>query len=51
MHPHLSMAALFVPLYGLARLYIMVEVFAALRSCLIGAYDTVRWTEYIPGWT
>lgn len=51
MHPYLSVAALFVPLYGLARLYIMVEVFAALRSCPIGACDTVRWTEYIPGWT
>ncbi|KAK7556924.1 hypothetical protein IWX49DRAFT_17236 [Phyllosticta citricarpa] len=35
-------------LYGLARLFLIVEAFISLRSLPRGVYDTPRWTEYLP---
>ena len=37
-----------VLLYPAARLYIVVEAFASLRSLPVGAYDTVVWAEMLP---
>lgn len=39
---------LMVLLYPVARLYIVVEAFASLRSLPVGAYDTVVWVEMFP---
>ncbi|KAH0547593.1 hypothetical protein FGG08_000318 [Glutinoglossum americanum] len=34
--------------YSAARLYLVVEVFASLRSLPKGTYDTVEWTKFLP---
>ncbi|KAF2500876.1 hypothetical protein BU16DRAFT_602968 [Lophium mytilinum] len=36
------------PFYVLCRLYLLVEIFACLRSMPPGVYTNVRWTEYLP---
>ena len=37
-----------VVIYTLARIYIAVECFVSLRSLPIGAFDSVRWSKFIP---
>ncbi|KAF2083974.1 hypothetical protein K490DRAFT_3541, partial [Saccharata proteae CBS 121410] len=34
--------------YVLARVLVLAEVFASLRSPQVGTYDDVAWTGYIP---
>ena len=41
----LSIGAL---LYGIARLYLIIEVFISLRYVPVGVYDNVQWSNYIP---
>jgi len=36
------------PLYVLARLYLLAEVFLSLRSLPAGCYDTVDWLRLWP---
>ncbi len=35
-------------LHGLARLYLITEVFLSMRYMPIGVYDDVQWSNYIP---
>lgn len=35
-------------LYGLARVYLIVEAFISVRSLAVGAYDTVQWVNLLP---
>ena len=35
-------------IYSVARLYVMAEVFASLRSLPRGAFDSVEWSNYLP---
>jgi hypothetical protein len=38
----------FLPLYGLIRLYLIVEVFFRLRRVPAGVYQTVQWAQFLP---
>ena len=35
-------------LYLIARLFLITEAFLSVRSLSIGAYDTVRWGNFLP---
>jgi hypothetical protein len=37
-----------VIVWSLARLFLILEAVASLRSLPAGAYDTVRWTNWLP---
>jgi len=37
-----------VPLYVLARVYLLVAIFTSLRSVPAGVYETVNWSLYFP---
>jgi len=37
-----------IALYGIARLFIVVEAFISIRSLPIGSFKTVNWLEYWP---
>jgi hypothetical protein len=39
---------LLVGCYGIARIYVVVEVFAGLRALPAGVFETVKWSKYIP---
>ena len=43
-----GIAYLIAGLYILARVYMVVEAFASLRSLPLGAYQTVTWVDIIP---
>lgn len=35
-------------IYGLFRVFMLVEMFVGLRDVPVGAYETVQWTQYLP---
>ena len=39
---------MFVVAWSLARLFLILEAVASLCSLPLGAYDTVRWTNWLP---
>ena len=41
-------AAINLPVFIAARIYIVLEAFLSLRHTTIGAYATVQWAQYIP---
>jgi hypothetical protein len=43
-----ELVPLSVGLHVLARLAMIVEIFLSLRLLLSGAYETVRWTNFVP---
>ena len=44
----IGIMCLSMALYFLARVYMVVEAFASLRSLPVGAYQTVTWVDIIP---
>jgi hypothetical protein len=42
------MLAILVPIYTISRLYLVVEVFIALRSLPPACYETVVWSKFLP---
>lgn len=46
----LSLLSVVAPMYALARLCIIVEVFLALRSSPAGVYQVVQWSDFLPSW-